>query len=72
MLRNKMRVRFADKGLSEEICTYLSNNTETAKLLFRANRSVILKSVMEKDFHIHLLTILFFILLIILRLRIKY
>lgn len=50
MLRNKMRVRFADKGLSEEICTYLSNNTETAKLLFRANRSVILKSIMEKGF----------------------
>ncbi len=26
MLRNKMRVRFADKGLSEELCKYLSNN----------------------------------------------
>lgn len=48
MLRNKMRVRFADKGLSEELCKYLSNNNKTAKLLYRANRTKILKLVMEK------------------------
>lgn len=50
MLRNKMRVRFADKGLSEELCEYLSNNNNTAKLLYRANRTKILKLVMEKGF----------------------
>lgn len=50
MLRNKMRVRFADKGLSTELWEYLSENNETAKLLFRADRSLILKSIMEKGF----------------------
>lgn len=50
MLRNKMRVRFADKGLSEELCKYLSDNKDTAKLLYRADRIKILKLVMEKSF----------------------
>ena len=50
MLRNKMRIRFANKGLSEELCQYLSKNNEIAKLLYRANRSKILKLVMEKGF----------------------
>lgn len=50
MLRNKMRVRFVDKGLSKELCEYLSDNRNTAKLLFRANRGLILKLVMEKGF----------------------
>lgn len=50
MLRNKMRVRFADKSLSEKLCQYLSNNNATAKLLYRANRTTILKLVMEKNF----------------------
>lgn len=50
MLRNKMRVRFADKGLSEKLCKYLSDNNATAKSLYRANRTKILKLVMEKNF----------------------
>ena len=50
MLRNKMRVRFADKGLSEKLCKYLSDNNATAKSLYRANRTTILKLVMEKNF----------------------
>lgn len=50
MLRNKMRVRFADKGLSEDLCNYLLDNNDTAKLLYRANRTKILKLVMEKNF----------------------
>lgn len=50
MLRNKMRVRFADKGLSEDLCNYLLDNNDTAKLLYRANRTEILKLVMEKNF----------------------
>lgn len=50
MLRNKMRVRFTDNGLSEELCNYLSDNNDTAKSLYRANRIKILKLVMEKNF----------------------
>ncbi len=50
MLRNKMRLRFADKGLSEQLLDYLSNNSKIAKQLFRANRSFVLKQVMEKKF----------------------
>lgn len=50
MLRNKMRVRFADKGLSEDLCNYLLDNNGTAKLLYRANRTKILKLVMDKNF----------------------
>ena len=50
MLRNKMRVRFTDNGLSEEMCNYLSDNNDTAKSLYRANRTKILKLVMEKNF----------------------
>lgn len=50
MLCNKMRIRFANKGLSEELFLYLSHNNDTAKLLYRANRSKILKLVMEKGF----------------------
>lgn len=50
MLRNKMRVRFTDNGLSEELCNYLSDNNDTAKSLYRANRTKILKLVMEKNF----------------------
>lgn len=50
MLRNKMRVRFADKGLSEDLCNYLLDNNDTAKLLYRANRTEILKLVMDKNF----------------------
>lgn len=50
MLRNKMRVRFADKGLSEDLCNYLLDNNDTAKLLYRANRTKILKLVMDKNF----------------------
>lgn len=50
MLRNKMRVRFADKGLSEDLCNYLLDNNDTAKLLYRANRTKILKLIMDKNF----------------------
>lgn len=50
MLRNKMRLRFADKCLSQEIQDFLSNNNEIAKQLFRTKRSKVLKLVMEKNF----------------------
>ena len=66
MLRNKMRVRFADKGLSEDLCNYLLDNNDTAKLLYRANRTKILKLVMDKNFSYPSLMILYCILSIIL------
>lgn len=50
MMRNKMRLRFADKCLSHEIQNFLSNNKEIAKKLFRTKRSKVLKIVMEKNF----------------------
>lgn len=50
MLRNKMRLRFADKGLSPEIKDMLSLDKELAKKLFRVKRNKVLKSVMEKKF----------------------
>lgn len=50
MLRNKMRLRFKDKGLSQEVIDLLSENHELAKRLFRTKRSKILEKVMEKKF----------------------
>lgn len=50
MLRNKMRLRFADKGLSTEIKEKMSSDSELAKKLFRVKRSKVLKLVMEKKF----------------------
>lgn len=51
MMRNKMRLRFADKGLSPEVFDYLTQHKELAKKLFRVKRSKILKTVMEKKFN---------------------
>lgn len=50
MLRNKMRIRFSNKELSEELCQYLSEHNDIAKSLFRANRATILKLIMKKRF----------------------
>lgn len=50
MLRNKMRLRFADKGMSTEIKDMLSADNELAKKIFRVKRVKVLKSVMEKKF----------------------
>ncbi len=50
MMRNKMRLRFADKCLSHEIQNFLSNNKEIAKKIFRTKRSKVLKIIMEKKF----------------------
>lgn len=48
MMRNKMRLRFVDKGLSQEIIEHLSQHQELAKKLFRVKRSKILKTIMEE------------------------
>ena len=50
MMRNKMRLRFADKGFSKEIIEFLSKNKDLAKKFFRVKRSFILKNIMEKKF----------------------
>ena len=50
MMRNKMRIRFADKSLSEETINYLNENKAVAKSLFRVNRSKVMKLMMEKGF----------------------
>lgn len=48
MLRNKMRIRFTNKELSNEIYEYLSENLDVAKSLYRVNRLNILKLMMDK------------------------
>lgn len=48
MLRNKMRVRFADKGLSQKLSSYLSDNIDIAKQIFRADRTVVLQTIMNE------------------------
>lgn len=50
MMRNKMRIRFANKSLSEETINYLNENKAVAKSLFRVNRSNVMKLMMEKGF----------------------
>lgn len=50
MMRNKMRLRFADEGLSKEIIHILSQNNALAKKIFRVQRGKILKTAMEKKF----------------------
>ena len=50
MMRNKKRIRFADKSHSEETINYLNENKAVAKSLFRVNRSNVMKLMMEKGF----------------------
>jgi ppGpp synthetase/RelA/SpoT-type nucleotidyltranferase len=51
MIRNKMRIRFSDKGLSPEIKDFMTANPNVVKDLFRANRSEILKTILESSFN---------------------
>ena len=50
MIRNKMRIRFADKSISEGISTLLNEKQLLAKNLFRTPRSKVIRAMMEKDF----------------------
>lgn len=50
MLRNKLRIRIADSGLSDNIKKYLSENPLVAKRLFRINRAEVLGIIMDKGF----------------------
>lgn len=50
MLRNKMRVRFANNSLSDELISYLDNNSQVAKRLFRVDRGKVISLMLEKGF----------------------
>ena len=50
MLRNKLRIRFADSGLSDELKKYLTEHPQIAKRLFRTDRAVVLGNIMDKGF----------------------
>lgn len=50
MLRNKMRIRFSNRGLSQDLHKYLTKNGDIAKQVFRTERFKILKAVMETKF----------------------
>ncbi len=50
MLRNKLRIRFANSGLSAELKEYLLEHQHIAKLLFRTDRSKVLGTILEKGF----------------------
>lgn len=50
MMRNKMRIRFANTGFSDDILKYLSNNPNVAKSVFRSNRIKVLQQLMNSSF----------------------
>lgn len=50
MMRNKMRLRFRDKSLSEDVINFLNTNKEVAKSLFRSNRDKVMRLMLEKGF----------------------
>lgn len=50
MIRNKMRIRFNDKALSEEVSSLLTREPELAKSIFRVGRSKVIRNVLEKEF----------------------
>jgi hypothetical protein len=50
MLRNKMRVRFANNSLSDELISYLDNNSQVAKRLFRVDRGKVISLMLENGF----------------------
>lgn len=51
MIRNKMRIRFFDKSLSNEVCSFLSDNPILAKNLFRVHRNKVISNVINRDFN---------------------
>lgn len=50
MVRNKMRLRFLDKGLSESVNCYLTEHPEIGRSLFRVRRSKVIDFVLKNDF----------------------
>lgn len=50
MVRNKMRIRFNDKSLSQEISNLLTLHPALAKNLFRVHRSKVIRKILEQEF----------------------
>lgn len=50
MIRNKMRLRFHDKGLSEDIIVFLNSHPEIGKNLFKVRRKKVIDFVLNNDF----------------------
>ena len=50
MIRNKMRIRFSDKALSDDVSSLLSLEPELAKSIYRVRRNKVISCVLEKEF----------------------
>ncbi len=50
MLRNKMRLRFYDKGLSEDVDRYLTEHPTVGKSLYKVRRKKVMDFVLNNDF----------------------
>lgn len=50
MVRNKMRLRFSDKSLSEKVNTYLLEHPDVGKKLYKVRRKKVIDFVLNNDF----------------------
>lgn len=50
MVRNKMRLRLIDKGVSEKVASYLTENPEVGKRLFKVRRKKVIDFVLNNAF----------------------
>lgn len=50
MVRNKMRIRFYDKGLSDSVNTYLREHPDIGKCLYKVRRKKVIDFVLNNDF----------------------
>ena len=50
MIRNKMRLRFHDKGLSNDISQYLTDHPDIGKSLYKVRRKKVIDFVLNNDF----------------------
>lgn len=55
MVRNKMRLRFGDKCLSEGVSAYLTAHPEVGKSLYKVRREKVIDFVLKNDFQFPLL-----------------
>lgn len=51
MLRNKMRIRFSNNGLSDQVLNFLQNKINVAKDLYKADRLDVLKGLLDSKFN---------------------
>lgn len=50
MIRNKMRLRFHDKGISSDVNDYLTNHPDVGKSLYKVRRDKAIDFVLNNDF----------------------